>query len=79
MRWILLGFVWLYSRLISPIWHALMGPQAGCRFTPNCAQYAAEAVREWGAFRGSLLALKRVCRCHPWSKGGLDEVPRRIP
>ena len=48
-----------------------------CRFTPSCSQYACDAVREWGIIIGSALALIRVIRCNPFSKGGYDPVPKR--
>jgi putative membrane protein insertion efficiency factor len=46
-----------------------------CRFYPSCSYYAAQAVREHGALRGSWLSAGRVLRCHPWSRGGADPVP----
>ncbi|TFW09966.1 membrane protein insertion efficiency factor YidD [Oxalobacteraceae bacterium OM1] len=46
-----------------------------CRFYPSCSDYAAEAVRIYGAARGGLLAARRLCKCHPWHPGGLDPVP----
>ncbi|MFL9924204.1 membrane protein insertion efficiency factor YidD [Herbaspirillum lusitanum] len=46
-----------------------------CRFYPSCSDYAAEAVQTHGALKGSLLAAKRLCKCHPWHEGGLDPVP----
>lgn len=46
-----------------------------CRFEPSCSQYALEALSRHGAARGSWLALKRICRCHPLSAGGCDPVP----
>jgi hypothetical protein len=49
-------------------------PQA-CRFHPSCSEYAAEALARHGAWRGSGLALRRVCRCGPWQAGGYDPVP----
>lgn len=58
-----------YKRFISP----LLPP--ACRFYPTCSAYAAEAVESHGVARGSLLAARRLCRCHPWSDGGFDPVP----
>jgi putative membrane protein insertion efficiency factor len=46
-----------------------------CRYEPSCSAYALEAVTEHGALKGSLLAVRRLCRCHPWGAGGLDPVP----
>lgn len=48
---------------------------ARCRFYPSCSQYALEALTLHGAWRGSLLAVRRIGRCHPWHDGGLDPVP----
>ena len=47
-----------------------------CRFDPTCSQYALDAVRSRGAFRGGWLALRRICRCHPWGGWGYDPVPQ---
>jgi putative membrane protein insertion efficiency factor len=46
-----------------------------CRFEPSCSAYAAEAVTQHGALRGSWLAAHRLCRCGPWTAGGYDPVP----
>lgn len=46
-----------------------------CRFIPTCSNYAKEAIERYGAFRGSILALKRVLRCHPLGSSGYDPVP----
>ncbi|WP_419842420.1 membrane protein insertion efficiency factor YidD [Candidatus Poriferisodalis sp.] len=46
-----------------------------CRFEPTCSQYALDALRAWGALRGSWLAMCRVCRCRPWGGWGYDPVP----
>jgi len=58
-----------YKRWISP-----MLPHA-CRFVPTCSEYALEAVERHGAARGSLLALGRLLRCHPFARAGYDPVP----
>lgn len=63
--WILRG----YQLAISP----MLGQN--CRFYPSCSSYAIEALKVHGAARGSLLAARRVCRCHPFNEGGLDPVP----
>lgn len=65
----LLGMVWLYRHTLSP----LLG--ANCRFQPTCSEYATEALRRYGAFRGGSLVLRRIMRCHPWGGSGYDPVP----
>jgi len=48
-----------------------------CKYEPSCSHYAEEAVRRHGALRGLALALWRLVRCNPWSRGGYDPVPTR--
>lgn len=48
---------------------------SSCRYWPTCSDYAIEAVNKHGAWRGTILATKRIARCHPWSAGGIDPVP----
>ena len=72
MKRVLLGAIGVYQRHISP---AL--PPA-CRFLPTCSEYARQAVEKYGAAKGSLLAAKRLSRCHPFHKKGYmfyDPVP----
>jgi len=64
-----------YQLTISPLQTFLFGPTGGCRFTPTCSQYALEAVHRHGAIAGGWLAMKRICRCHPWGESGPDPVP----
>jgi putative membrane protein insertion efficiency factor len=65
-----------YKAVISPVFTVLFVPLGfGCRFTPTCSEYALEAVRRHGAWRGSGLALRRLCRCQPWGGSGPDPVP----
>jgi putative membrane protein insertion efficiency factor len=70
---------WLKKILIAPIkaYQFLLSPWLGhsCRFTPSCSNYAIEAIEVRGPFTGLFLASKRISRCHPWCKGGLDPVP----
>ena len=68
MRGVLLAPLHLYRRVISPLL------PARCRYYPSCSQYAVEAVREYGALRGFVLAVWRVLRCNPLSSGGFDHV-----
>lgn len=58
-----------YQRCISP-----MTPPS-CRYTPTCSQYALEALRKYGVFKGLYLAIHRLLRCHPWGGSGYDPVP----
>ncbi|MBN2216879.1 MAG: membrane protein insertion efficiency factor YidD [Pirellulales bacterium] len=62
----LIGVVRFYQTLISP----MLGQH--CRFQPTCSEYFILAVRKYGVFRGALRGVWRICRCHPWSRGGYD-------
>lgn len=48
-----------------------------CKYIPTCSNYAIEALEEYGFIKGSLLGLKRILKCNPFSKGGIDLVPKR--
>jgi putative membrane protein insertion efficiency factor len=69
LRLLLLGAIALYRLTLS----GWLGGQ--CRFAPSCSRYAAEAIQTHGAVRGSLLAARRVLRCNPFGRSGLDPVP----
>ena len=66
---LMLALIAFYRTCISPL-----TPPA-CRFTPTCSQYAQEAIRKYGPFRGGWLAFKRILRCHPFGGSGYDPVP----
>ncbi|MEN3186872.1 MAG: membrane protein insertion efficiency factor YidD [Atribacterota bacterium] len=57
-----------YQRFVSPFF------PPSCRFEPTCSQYAREALQKHGLFRGGTMAIWRVMRCHPYSRGGYDPV-----
>lgn len=63
----------LYKVTFSHLLRFLTG--VGCRFTPTCSEYAAEAIEKYGVFRGTALSLKRVAKCHPGTPPGFDPVP----
>lgn len=69
---ILIGMIRAYQLGISS-W-----TPATCRFHPTCSQYASEAIRGHGTPKGSWLALRRICRCHPWGGHGYDPVPAAV-
>jgi putative membrane protein insertion efficiency factor len=64
-----LGFIKGYQYLISP----LLG--ASCRYQPSCSHYGTKAIKKYGPFKGGLLTIKRMMRCHPWGGHGYDPVP----
>lgn len=66
---LLILLIKIYKGAISPYL-----PRA-CRYTPTCSEYGIEAIKKHGPFKGTLLTLKRVSRCHPWGGHGHDPVP----
>ncbi|MDR1718895.1 MAG: membrane protein insertion efficiency factor YidD [Dysgonamonadaceae bacterium] len=61
--------VYFYRACISPL------KPPTCRFTPTCSEYAIQAVKKYGPFKGFFLAVKRILRCHPYGGYGYDPVP----
>jgi conserved hypothetical protein YidD len=61
-----------YQRFISPLF------PPSCRYYPTCSSYTIQAIEVHGAFKGGLMGLARILRCHPFVKGGLDYVPKKF-
>lgn len=73
----LLGVIRLYQRTLSPLLPVLTAGACGCRFSPTCSHYAADAIRTHGALAGSVLSMIRLLKCTPLHPGGFDPVPPR--
>lgn len=70
MKQILISLIKFYRKYLSR-----RKMYTHCRYIPTCSQYALEALEKYGAWKGSLLAIWRILRCNPFSKGGFDPVP----
>ncbi|MFZ0639366.1 MAG: membrane protein insertion efficiency factor YidD [Candidatus Acidiferrales bacterium] len=68
-RWLALASVRVYQIFLGPFFGG------GCKFQPSCSAYAYEAIERFGARQGARLAIGRLMRCRPFSKGGYDPVP----
>ena len=69
MKKILITIIRFYQRYLSPL------KSTKCPYYPSCSSYGLEAIRKYEAFKGGILALWRILRCNPFSKGGYDPVP----
>ena len=69
MKTVLIFLIRVYQRLFSP----LLPP--ACRFYPTCSQYFILAVQKHGSLRGGWMGVRRILRCNPYCKGGIDPVP----
>lgn len=70
MKTIMLALIRFYRKFLSP-----MKRYSSCKYFPTCSQYAIEAIEKYGAWKGGRLALWRILRCNPFSRGGYDPVP----
>lgn len=70
MKYILIKLIKLYQKIPGNFHNA-------CKYIPTCSEYAIEAINEYGSIKGSFLAIKRIIKCNPFSKGGIDLVPKR--
>ena len=69
LTWLLLIPVYFYKNCISPF------TPPSCRYVPTCSEYAVQALKKYGPFKGLYLALKRISHCHPWGGSGDDPLP----
>ena len=70
MKHVIAALITFYQACLSPLL-----PPGKCRYTPTCSAYFKEAVLKYGAWKGSVLGIKRILRCHPGNPGGYDPVP----
>ncbi|MEG1847427.1 MAG: membrane protein insertion efficiency factor YidD [Lachnospiraceae bacterium] len=69
MKRIIIASINMYRKYISPM------KSTKCPYFPTCSEYGLEAVQTYGAWKGGWMALWRIIRCNPFSKGGYDPVP----
>lgn len=77
MKRVILSGIRFYQKYLSPdtgLLKSLWLVDSACRFQPTCSEYMYQAIDRYGIIRGLILGLRRILRCHPWSKGGLDPV-----
>ena len=72
MKYVGIALIRLYQRFVSPL------TGAHCRYYPTCSQYGIEALRKHGFIKGSILTFRRILRCNPLFKGGVDPVPEKF-
>lgn len=75
MKFLLIALIVVYQKVLSPLKNVVTLGHGVCRYHPTCSQYAIGAIRSHGPFRGLVLAIKRIGRCHPWGGFGNDPVP----
>lgn len=77
MRHLILSSIRFYQKYLSfdtGMAKLLFLTDKACRFQPRCSEYAYQAIEKYGILRGGWLGLRRIVKCHPWSKGGLDPL-----
>ena len=71
MKRILIFLINIYQKHISSL---ISKGGIHCKFYPTCSEYTKQAIEKYGALKGSILGIKRICRCNPFSKGGYDPL-----
>ncbi len=78
MKKIILHLIKSYQRTVffhNEIFKTVFMSDSVCRFEPSCSNYTYQAIDKYGVLKGGLIGLKRIVRCHPFSKGGYDPLP----
>ena len=73
LGYILIAPIWIYQKIISPLF------PSSCRHEPSCSVYSVEAIKKRGPFIGLWFSIKRLSKCHPWGTFGYDPVPLKKP
>ena len=71
MRKIFISIIEFYQKHIS-VW--LQSKNVNCKFYPSCSEYTKQAIEKYGVIKGTILGIKRILRCNPFSKGGYDPL-----
>ena len=77
---LLSSFIKTFFLFLIKIYQIFLSPFFGkqCRFEPTCSKYSEEAIKKHGSYRGLILTIKRLLKCHPWGQSGYDPVPDNI-
>ena len=75
MKYFLL-LIRIYQKTLSfdHSWLKYFKPQGQCKFYPTCSEYTHNAIVRYGILKGAYAGVRRILRCHPWSKGGIDYI-----
>ncbi len=73
MKKVILKFIELYKKFISPIFHNF---GFDCKYYPTCSEYTKQAIEEYGVIKGCIKGMGRIIRCNPFSKGGYDPLKK---
>ncbi len=80
VRFFFIVLIRVYQFFCSPdhsFWAKIFFPQGFCPFYPSCSDYMKESITTRGIIRGVCLGVWRICRCHPWTDGGIDHPPKK--
>lgn len=73
MKYLILSLIKLYQKSVSRV-IVKINPSCGCRFYPSCSEYFCQSLKKHGTFKGSAMGIKRILRCNPFNRGGVDPV-----